>query len=490
MSVKRIYAGLMTGAALFALSAPSAYADTKKEKELEARIEALEKAFGSLTGQLQTSQTENAQLRAAVAQAQASSADAQAKATEASKGLEAAKPALAAAGKDGFSVGNGGTRIKIGGFLKTVVTMSKWDDGTVAANSLGRDFYLPSTIPVRTAVPARSTTNNDYSAKHTRLWLNLDSSVAGHVLKGYLETDFQTAAGTQGSERTTNGYNLALRRAYVQFDNLTVGQDWSTFQNVSTLPESTDFVGTTEGTVFVRQPLVRYSKKLGDKATLHIALENGETQSVTYPAVQSGAIENDQDKLPDIAARLNVTTPVGEFALAGVGRQLRVDTLTLNSSNVVTASYKDTAFGWGVSGSGKLMFGDKKQHDLRFMATYGKGLGRYVGLNFSPDAIVTAAGQLETPRLFAGFAALRIGLTPSVRTNLMASYQDVSYPGGFAAGYFNGFNEKAYSYAANIFWTPAKGFDLGAEYRHGVRELVSGATGQLDRLEFAAKYSF
>ena len=43
------------------------------------------------------------------------------------------------------------------------------------------------------------------------------------------------------------------------------------------------------------------------------------------------------------------------------------------------------------------------------MATYGKGLGRYVGLNFSPDAIVSAAGQLETPRLFAGFAALRIG---------------------------------------------------------------------------------
>lgn len=52
MSVKRTLAGLMAGAAIFALSANSAYADTKKEKELEARIEALEKAFGSLTGQL------------------------------------------------------------------------------------------------------------------------------------------------------------------------------------------------------------------------------------------------------------------------------------------------------------------------------------------------------------------------------------------------------------------------------------------------------
>ncbi|MDQ4419771.1 DcaP family trimeric outer membrane transporter [Sphingobium sp. DEHP117] len=482
--MKRTYAGLMAGAAIFALSANSAYADTKKEKELEARIEALEKAFGSLTGQLQASQAENAQLRAAVAQAQASSADAQAKAGEAARSLEAAKPALAAAKQDGFTVGNGSTRIKIGGFLKTVVTMSKWDDGSVAANSLGRDFYLPSAIPVRAAVPARSTTNNDYSAKHTRLWLNLDTTVAGHVLKGYVETDFQTTANAAptitggGSERTTNGYNLALRRAYVQFDNLTVGQDWSTFQNVATLPESTDFVGTTEGTVFVRQPLVRYSKKLGDKATLHLAVENGETQSATGPALAT--VENDQDKMPDIVARLNVVTKAGEFALAGIGRQLRVD----------SGAVKDTAMGWGVSGSGKLMFGDKKQHDLRFMATYGEGLGRYVGLNFSPDAIIRATGQLETPRLFAGFAALRISLTPSVRTNLMASYQDVSYPGGFAAAYFNTFNETAYSFAGNIFWTPAKGFDLGAEYRHGVRELVSGASGQLDRLEFAAKYSF
>lgn len=478
MSVKRTYAGLMAGVAIFALSTTSALADTKKEKELEARIEALEKAFGSLTGQLQASQAENAQLRTAVTQAQASAADAQAKAAEASKTMDAAKPVLAAAKQDGFTVGNGSTRIKIGGFLKTVATFSRWDDGSVAGNSLGRDFYLPSTIPTRTTPASRSTTNNDFNAKHTRLWLNLDTTVAGHTLKGYVETDFQTSPGTQGSERTTNGYNLALRRAYVQFDNLTVGQDWSTFQNVATLPESTDFVGTTEGTVFVRQPLIRYSKALSKMATLQLSIENGETQSATGPTVAT--VENDQDKMPDFVTRLNVKAGNADLALAGVLRQLRVD----------SGPVKDTAMGWGVSGSGKILFGNKKQHDLRFMATYGKGLGRYVGLNFSPDAIVSAAGQIETPRLFAGFAALRIGLTPTVRTNLMFSYQDVNYPGGFAAGYFNTFNETAYSYAGNIFWTPAKGFDFGVEYRHGQRQLVNDVKGQLDRLEFAAKYSF
>jgi len=57
-------------------------------------------------------------------------------------------------------------------------------------------------------------------------------------------------------------------------------------------------------------------------------------------------------------------------------------------------------------------------------------------------------------------------------------------------GQFGGWNDSALSYAANLFWSPAKGFDLGVEYRHGQRELVSGSKGQLDRLEFASKYSF
>lgn len=453
---------LMAGTAMLTVTVASAEAATPKE--LENRLEALERAVGALQGELQSARTENAALREAVARAET-------RAVEVASAVDAVKAKPAPAVPDGFTVGNGATRIKLGGFIKTVATFSKWDDGTVAATSLGRDFYLPQTIPVG----GKGTTDTDFSAKQTRLWLNLETTVADHVLKGYVETDFQTAAGTQGSERTTNGYNLALRRAYVQFDNLTVGQDWSTFQNVAVLPESTDFVGPTEGTVFVRQPLIRLTKALSKTVSLQLAAENGETQSAA-PAL----VENDQDRLPDMVARINVKTGAADLALAGVGRQLRVD----------NGAVKDTAFGWGVSGSGKIVFGPDKRHDIRLMATYGKGIGRYVGLNFAPDAIIDATGQLRTPEVFAALAALRIGLTPTVRTNLMVGYQDVSYPDGFAPGYFATFNGQAMSYAGNIFWSPVKGLDLGIEYRHGQRELVSGATGQLDRFEFAAKYGF
>lgn len=229
--------------------------------------------------------------------------------------------------------------MKIGGFLKSVATFSRWSDGDAAANSLGRDFYLPQTIPVG---GVRESTDNDFSAKQTRLWLNLETQVAGHTLKGYVETDFQTAAGTQGTERTTNGYDLALRRAYVQFDKLTVGQDWSTFQYVGALPESTDFVGPTEGTVFVRQPLIRYSIPAGKGLTLHVSAENPETSSANQGA--PALIENDDDSMPDFAARLAYSGSFGELSLAGLVRQLAVDNGIIH----------DEAMGYGVSFGGKI----------------------------------------------------------------------------------------------------------------------------------------
>lgn len=465
---RKMAAWLMAGVATFSFMPTGALAATEKEQQLEARIEALERAFGSLQGELQTTKAENAELRQEVTNANHKAAEA---VTVAQAAKSTPQPIV-----DGFTVGSGATRIKLGGFIKTVSTFSRWSDGDVAANSLGRDFYLPQTIPVG---GVRESTDNDMSAKQTRLWMNLETQISGHTLKGYVETDFQTATGTQGSERTTNGYDLALRRAYVQFDRLTVGQDWSTFQNAGVLPESTDFVGTTEGTVFVRQPLVRYSAPLGKATTLHFSVENPE--SATANLGSAALIENDDDGIPDFAARINHSTTFGEFALAGLVRQLAVDNGTVH----------DDTMAYGVSVSGKFNFDEDKRYDLRFMATYGSGIGRYVGLNFAPDAIfVPGINELRRIKSFAGFAAVRLGWTAKLRSTLMASFQDVSYPDGFAAGALSAYNDQAWSVAGNLFWSPAKGLDLGVEYRHGQRKLVSGADGQLDRVEFAAKYSF
>lgn len=392
-------------------------------------------------------------------------------AAKAKANTPAPAPAPAAAPADGFKVGN--TTVKVGGFIKTVASFSDFSSGEVAANALGRDFYLPAQIPTGTG---RGSQVFDASAKQTRLWTNLTTDIAGHTLKGYIEGDFQTTAGA-GSERTTNGYNLAVRRAYVQLDGLTIGQDWTTFQYLGALPESTDFVGATEGTVFARQPLIRYTKKISPIATLHVSLENSETASATTAG--PGLTENDDDKLPDLAARLQLNTKLGEFSVAGIARRLVVNT------GVVTA--EET--GAGISVGGKIPFGEKKANDFRFMGTYGKGIARYVGLNMTPDAIYNA-GTLSNVETFAALGAVRFVVSPMSRINLMASYQNATYPDGFAGALFNSYTKKSLGVAVNYFYSPVKGVDLGVEYRHGTRELVSGVDGTLDRIEFAARYSF
>lgn len=467
---------LLSGIALLAFAATSAHADTPKEQELEARIAALERMFGTVQAELANTKSENQKLRADASLAQARTAELAASVSAIHTTPPAATTLASAAvvPADGFKVGN--TTVKLGGFVKTTIDFSQWNDGDVATGNLGRDFYLPQSTPIG---GQRESLDNDFNAKQTRLWLTTETAVNGHVLKGYVEGDFQTSPGTQGNERATNGYNFALRRAYFQYDRFTFGEDWTTFQNVSTLPESTDFIGPTEGIVFARQALVRYSYPLSKTTTLHVAIENPETASANLGSPT--LIENDDDSVPDFVIRLNHIFPKGEVSVAGIARRLSVD----------NGAVGDESSGYGVSVTGKINLDAAKRYEWRFMATYGSGIGRYVGLNFAPDAVfVPATGQLKNVDILGGYSALRVNWTPKLRSTLTGSIQTVDYDSGLALASLASFNKQAWSVSANLFYSPVKGVDLGAEYRHGVREVANGADGSLDRLEFVAKYSF
>jgi hypothetical protein len=148
--------------------------------------------------------------------------------------------------------------------------------------------------------------------------------------------------------------------------------------------------------------------------------------------------------------------------------------------------------GWGISTTGKIFLNEKHTSDIRFQATYGEGIGRYLGLNFSPDTVLQANGQLGSVRNLALFGSGRFALNDQWRVNLIGSFQRVSY-----AGYLNRttagiamYNRQAWSIAGNVFYSPVKNVDLGVEYRHGDRRLVNDLNGHVDRLDFAAKYSF
>lgn len=444
---------LMSGVAALALPG---VAFAQDPAALEARIAQLEAQLNELKSEVVAARTQQAAQQHVVAQ----------DIVRIEQRVAAAPPAPPpAAPADGFRIGN--NTLKFGGFVKADFMVSDYDGGDPANGDLLRDFYLPGSIPIGGADESTAT---DFNARQTRFWLTTEGLLGGHKVGTRLEMDFQALPGT-GDQRTTSPSNLALRRAFVTVDNWLFGQEWTNFQNIGVLPDTADYIGASEGTVFARQVQVRYTR-----GPFSISVENPET-TVT-PFLGATRIIADDSSLPDVTARYAVTRPWGEASIAGIVRQLAYETTG-------PGAIDSSTLGWGLSAAARIKVGERD--DLRVMLSGGEGIGRYVGLNFANDAVLDASGELEAIGLVAGFASYRHIWTPQWRSNLTWSAQSVDNDLsviGLAT------NKSAQSLRGNLIWTPLPALDLGAELMFGERELESGASGELTRLQIFAKYGF
>lgn len=359
-----------------------------------------------------------------------------------------------------------GTRFLYSGFVKFDGLWSDYDDGEIADGSIGRDFYLPSTIPVGGIGEG---VDYDSHIKQSRFIFGTDTDVAGGgLLSTRLEIDLY--GSSLGDERATNTYGVQVRHAYIQYRQWLIGQTWTNFMDATTLPETADFIGPTDGTVFVRQPMVRYTR-----GNWSFSAENPE---MTVTPFRGGTrIASDDNSIPDFTTAYTWKFSRGFLRAAALLRQLKHE-------STGAGAIDDSTQGGALSLAGKINFG---RHDLRFAITGGEGLGRYVGVNFTNDAVITANGELEAISGWAAFAAWRQVWNDRVRSNLMVS----------ASGYDNDVtetginaNKASWSWAVNTFYSPVPKLDLGLELRFAEREIESGASGSMHRLHAVAKYSF
>lgn len=366
------------------------------------------------------------------------------------------------------SVDAGGTTITWGGYIKADVLYSRFSEGEVA-QGIGRDTYIPNAIPVSDG-SGEHREMLDFHAKETRLFVKTETPLGnGEKIGTHVEADFIVAQGS-GTERATNAYNFGLRRAFVTYGHWLAGQEWTTFQNLASLPETLDFVAfPTEGTVFVRQPMLRYT--LGG---LMLALENPET---TYLPGGGGAyVDSGDAELPDVVARYNLKLAGGsEVSIAGVLRQLKVD-------NGTAATDADATAG-GVALAGKFVLG---RDDLKFQLNYGDGLGRYLALGTIADAVLDN-GDFDKIRLWSGYLAYKHQWTPQWRSTATIAHlsadNDITLSGGAVT-------RTVTSGSVNLLYSPAPRLTVGMEYRHAIREVESGDDGKLDRLQFSTKFTF
>lgn len=413
--------------------------------------------------------SEIAELKARLAQLEQMVKDA------AARPVPVAAPATTSAAPAASSLATavGDTKISFKGYVKLDALSSTFSEGEVGRVT-GRDFYVPNAIPVfggagsgaTAGANGKSRNFYDMHAKQTRFIINTDTpTTGGPALKGHIEVDFLSSA--QGNENVTNGYSPELRQAFFTYGNWMAGQAWTTFQDLGALPETIDFVGASDGTVFGRQPQVRYSR-----GPWQIAVEN--SQTVTGTPASATAVESNDNSMPDLVARYTHKGDFGHISLAALGRQIR------NKDNVVS----DSANGYGLSLSGKIKL--FRTDDVRFMITHGQGIGRYVGLNSANDAVINAAGELDTIDITAGYVTYRHAWNEKLRSSLQVSSFEADNPASASADA----TRSVRSGLVNLIYNVTPKLEVGVEAMHATREVEGGADGSLDRLQFMAKHSF
>ena len=437
----------LAAALLLALALPgAAFGQTAKEAELEARIAELERMVQALV----------AEREAGPAAAPAAPAAPAATAAAPAAPVIQATPILPAANPD--------SRFSFGGFIKLDAMLTDTTNGEIADGSTGRLFYLPSATPVGGTDEG---TDLDMHAQFSRFWFAVDNAnEAGDRFRAYLE--FDLFGGALGNEQSTNTYGVTVRHATVGWNRWLAGQTWSNFQDVAALPDAVDFVGPTEGTTFVRQAQVRYTN-----GPWSLSIENPETTITPY--LGGTRISSDDNLAPDLTARWATRGDWGHFTVAGLARTLRQETALVDES--------ETAFALSASGRWNI----NPSNDIRYMASYGSGIGRYLGLGLASDAMQRADGSLEALDGYGGFVAWRHAFNPKLRGNVFYSFAEFDNDPlltGLAA------TRSAQSWHANLIYSPFPKLDIGAELILGEREIESGADGDLRRLHMHVKYSF
>ncbi|NLA68940.1 MAG: hypothetical protein GX856_12000 [Gammaproteobacteria bacterium] len=442
---------------MVALLAPgAALAQTAKERELEARVAELERLVEQLVARQQP-------------------AGAGVAATPAEAGLAPSAPAAAAAPGEGgprirstpiMTAASPGTTFSYGGMIKFDAMATDTSDGRIADGGAGRMFYLPSTIPVGGPGAEGGDAYFDSHAAFSRCWLGADHVTdGGDTIKALIEVDmFGGGSANLGNEASTNTHGVTVRHAYVGWNEWLAGQTWSNFMDVAALPEAVDFVGPTDGTVFVRQAQLRYTK-----GPWSFSIENPET-TVT-PFGGGAQFRSGDNSLPDFTARYVTKGSWGHFSVAGLLRQYK-----LGDADETGAA---------VSVSGRFNIG--ASDDIRYAVNAGSGIGRYLAFGLGSDVLADANGDIHALDGYGAFVAWRHAFTPKLRSNLM--YSRAEFDNDKALTGF-GVTEMAHSFHANLIYSPFPKLDIGAELIFGQRFLEDDREGDLTRVHTHVKYSF
>jgi hypothetical protein len=403
-------------------------------------------------------------LKAQIQALQNSIAALEQKQTETAKAVAPANSVTAGTTPGSFKLPGSNTSVKFGGYVKADLLYS---DTSTGVGSTSDQLLVPGSI-------ALTDDNEDgqvtLHARQTRLNFATSTPTAWGELKTFVEADF---FGANGNEIVSNSNGLRTRHAFGSLGGLLAGQTWSTFMDAGSLPETLDFGGPV-GELFVRQTQVRWTEAF-DGGSWSVAAESPESFLTTANAGGGTNAPTEDDKVPDLVARLDFNTSVGRFALAALARNIRVDTATADDSQ------------WGGALAAYGVVPTVGKDTFQFSLTAGNALGRYMGQAVFTDGDGDGAGNLSLNNQWGAIVAYRHFWTDSLRSTVALSTARASNSSEAMTG---NMNQSADTAHLNLLWSPIASTTFGLELIHAKRETEDGRSGDLNRLQTSAQYNF
>lgn len=377
------------------------------------------------------------------------------------------------------------TTMKLYGFVQLDTT---FDFSGRDPNVEGNDWaiHIPN-VPLDGSPEAEIKNNQLYlTARTSRFGIATHTPSKVGDIDVKLEADFN-AANLESGQTFTNSVLFRLRHAYGTVSGskgaLLVGQTWSNFLDLPSYPDTVDFNGP--GSIaLIRQPMIKYTFKLGKAWSLAIAAENAPgTDGNDYDG--GSLITPRLQTIPDFTANLSGGGKWGTASLRGV-------TMNHKRTDVDTASGPTTTIdkqGFGVAASGSINI---KGDTLVLHGVYGSGIGRYIfnaGLSTGAYSLNAAGDGLDLWDAAAYHAGYTHNWNAAWRSNVVWSQTFILGNGQSAAG-FAGVNKRMDQLFVNTFWSFAPTAAVGLEYGWGQRKTWDDQTGKQNRLTATFHYNF
>ena len=330
--------------------------------------------------------------------------------------------------------------------------------------------FIPYEIPVPGNYATRQKISMDASTSHIIMKAVARSPKLGPVTIT-IDADFR--GGAPGS------YTPRIRTAHVSALGFTLGRDVTTFCDLQAAPTTIDFQ-CPNAYNFDFATVLRYEV---DFARNHMRFG----LACELPRV-SGTYNDSfapiPQRMPDFPFYLLYAwgpDRSSHIRTTGIVRNLYLHNLRTGNNT--------SRLGWGAQLSGTIRMGRPLR--LFFNGVYGRGITPYIldligsGLDFAPDP--ANPDRMRTIPMWGGQAALQADLSKRLAVTGGYSTVRVEHKNGPLPA--DRYRQGQYIFC-NIFCTLTPLCRVAAEYLHGTRRNMDGATGSANRVSLQVQYNF